>query len=164
MYKKFIIITIGSLVSFFCTFKFTKMLAPFTIKAFDKIDDTLLRVFDIICTNTPQQKSVLINSVVLILSVILSTIMVINLISIINEKILELFPRILVILLIVLLFFNIIVSLYYILFMILVIAVFIAIVFLLSISSGKGGSVYVKGHYRNGSYVRSHTRKSPRRF
>lgn len=164
MFKKLIMILIGSIVSFFCTFKFTKPLTTFTIKSFNNIDDTLLTIFDIITTSTPQQKVLLTNSIVIIFSLILSIILILNLVSIFNKDIQGPVSSTLIIIWSILLVANIAVSIYYILSIILLIALLLAIIFLFSTSSSKGGSVHVKGHYRNGSYVRSHTRRRPRRY
>lgn len=49
-----------------------------------------------------------------------------------------------------------------------IIAIIVVILFILGIAlgagQGKGGPVNVRGHYRKGSWVRSHTRRNPWRF
>lgn len=67
---------------------------------------------------------------------------------------------------IVLLIVDILILLYSLAFLIGIIFFGVIILFTAAISggNGRGGPVHVRGHYRKGSYVRSHTRRTPHHF
>lgn len=161
------ILGLYSLLSTIFTFIGFKFLSPFTFKSFNEVEVVLQSALDSFTKGNQE-------SYMLIAALILTTLglfMAIFTISQLFNPELEYFvsDKLPVGIIASLLVVDSLISFYLLLFAI-IILIFVALlliflfIFLNSITfNNGGGSVNVRGHYRKGSYVSSHTRRRPRR-
>jgi hypothetical protein len=165
-------LTIISIFSFILTFIGVKYLYPFLNTNLNDIGVVLSNSFNVIASGTPETFKLIFAVLVTLFGLFLSVIVIYNWFSIFtNIPSSLILQKSAIALFILLLFLNVLISIYVLLFIVLLIIVFTAFIYFLfsalttgSSYSTRGGSVQVKGHYRKGSYVKSHTRKRPRNF
>ncbi|MCM3116302.1 hypothetical protein M3610_13435 [Neobacillus sp. MER 74] len=148
-----------------CTYIGTKLLSPFKIRHFSDIEPTLKNAYDILTTGSSESYFLIITIVVTLFGLFSSIIISIKIINILPEQN-TIFAQIVLMLFVTLLFTNIIICLYDILFILLLLLLIGCIftgIFAVIIGPTNSGPVHVRGHFRNGRPVKSHSRRRPRR-
>jgi hypothetical protein len=162
-----ITLSVCSLISSFIGIKF---LSPYFITNLDNIGIVLSNVIMALSSGTSDSFKLIGVIAITIFGLILSSLVIMNLFDLFSETPSDLLlQKTGIAFFILLLFLNILTSLYTLIFLVLLVIAIIAVVFLLSFVlndsySSRAGSVRVRGHYRRGSFVRSHTRRRPGRF
>lgn len=156
----------STMISFLFTYGSLKNLWSYSLKNNNDTISTFWKASDIINAN-PQEKMVFLLSIfAALISITLCILTIKYLVSQFRDESSSL-VIIGFIIWITLLVLDILVSLYTLLFLVIIIT-FGLILLLASagaaVNGTGGGSVHVRGHYRNGSYVRSHTRRRPKHF
>jgi len=154
------------LVSLLCNLTGLRFLANFRIKDFDSIGNSMRKSFDILVSGSPFSMVLVGSILITVFGVLFSSLAIINSIYSLrtDSSLIEYAFSYFTIFLLVL---NIMISIYlllpFIILLVLVILLFFILLTLGTNYSGKGSSVFVRGYFRKGSYVRSHRRKRPRK-
>ena len=143
-----------------------KCLSPYAIKSIDGFSITISNFLNIIMNNRLELFKIIIGITTSILNIVISIICIKSIFSFESEE--SQIDIMLLKILLTLLFIQncliLIFSVYLLIFILLFIFIILLIIplFTFILSNGGGGPVHVRGHYRNGTYVRSHTRRRPR--
>lgn len=144
-----------------------KHLAPYTINKWSSIGDVTPNIINIMGSGGPILHKLYFFTFLTIAGIIISFItlkIIYNLHDEIEDTLL--FFKIVTYTCVPLLIIDILISFYlliYLLIILLTVFILLYIIFNnLTHTGGNGGSVKVRGHYRQGTYVRSHTRKKPK--
>jgi len=154
-----------SLISLLCTIVGIKFLSIFSIKDIDQIESIITNAFNILTSGTTYSFLLIGSIFITIFGLIFSTIVMVSSFDLFEET-LSTLDKTSICFLITFLLMNIIISLYLLLFVILLLLILIFIfygIYTVATNNSSGGPVHVKGHYRKGGFVRSHTRKRPRK-
>jgi len=128
----------------------------------------LTKTFDVLIKESSESGRVLLFSFSAICSIVISIVIIHFFIESFNEYCSEsIVMKIIIPLWITVLAFNCLVALYYILFLMIFLLALAALIFIVFTSydgQSKDGPIHVRGHYRKGAYVRSHSRRRPNKF
>jgi len=160
---------LGTIFCFISTISSIQYLAPYSITEFNKFGFILLKAWGVLTSGSPERYWLISSLLLAIIGAVVSLLIILHLINYLSDECNSdsLGLKILLAVWIILLGANILLSVYYLLFIILLIIAFGILLFIIATGPnnyGGGGPVYVKGHTRKGSYVRSHYRRRPRRF
>lgn len=140
----------------------TKILFVYRITKIDEIHPVLSNFFSTLINGSHQSLILALTVALMIFSISLSIITISQ-----APECDDIIQQSIKTLIIILLVSEILISIYFLLvvFLLLLSVAFFLFLFYLFINSGPttGRSVHVRGHYRKGTYVRSHTRRKPRR-
>lgn len=162
-----LIAILGSLISGIFTLLSKKVLFSYTIVKLGSLKNLLINTFDLLTKESPGRGRILLFSFAAICSIAISIAIIYFLIMSFNEFYSEsTIMRIIIPLWVLALIFNCLVAIYYIMFFIIFLLALVLLFVALASYAGKsgGGPVHVRGHFRNGSYVRSYNRRRPKKF
>ncbi|MED4351103.1 hypothetical protein P9265_02005 [Schinkia azotoformans] len=155
-----------SAVSLFCTIIGIRFLSVYRIRDIAEMEVIVSSAFNSLTSGSAYSFVLIIAIFLTIFGLIFSTIALLNTLSYLQGNF-DISEKTALSLVCVFLGINILISLYLLLFLIfllLIIMFFLyGLYFLITNDSNKGGPIHVRGHFRKGSYVRSHTRKRPQR-
>jgi len=170
------VVDIGTIIpvlvgSFYCILSSVaavKFLHPFILTKANNIDNIFINTMELFSGDISDKYWVYTSIVIVVTALAISIYLISNLIDYLlyEELVHSSYIKIMIILWISLLVMNGLLLAYHLLFIIL--AIIVLIIILIAIISGSaqrgGGPVRVRGYIRNGSWVRSHTRRRPRRY
>ena len=152
------------LINIICTMIGIKYLIPYRIRSIDDFEKKIIDMINIIANNTiDSMLYILLPTFIVIFGISIVIILTSNIIS--SFKAMNVKDQIFHSAILLLLWINGLISLYLIsifIFLFLILA-FLVFVMVSGGSFTRGGPVFVRGHIRNGRFVRSHTRRRPRR-
>lgn len=174
---------LGSVISFVIAYLCYSRLSPYMLSTRNDLSSILKTALEVIDASLIYKAQILLTILSAVAAIALCCCIIIYLGNELSNKSLTHIKRLLIIVWITLLIMNIVFLIYSLFSLVIIIILFIITVLILGaitvgamsgspgirgsqnyISSERGGPVHVRGHYRNGSYVRSHTRKRPRHF
>jgi hypothetical protein len=126
----------------------------------------MINGFNILFHESDMKQEVVLSILVITICIVISAFILSKTIELMKaEASILLTDKIILVIVALICIINLLFSLYMILFLILLILIGIALLLILpSIVLAGNKSVHVRGHYRNGSYVRSHYRSRPRKW
>jgi len=160
---------LGTIFCFISTISSIQYLAPYSITEFNKFGYTLFKAWGVLTSGSPERYWLISSLLLAITGAVVSLLIILDLINCLSNECNSdsLGLKILLAVWIILLGANVLLLVYYLLFIILVIIAFGILLLIIATEPNnyRGfGPVYVRGHPRKGTYVRSHYRRRPRRF